>query len=297
MFKTLQDNSTGHHLFNSISGTTAETSVILTPMSRVNGEGRVAGEDPVAVEEPLEIWIRYHSSTGQLQQKIATTMRSPGADEDLARGWLKGEGIIQHAADIAAISRKGNDPNSILVDLTENLRPGALREPRLQFASAACGVCGRSDLEMVLDRIPVNSPPQGFRISSNVLFGLQQSLRTHQAGFAMTGGLHACALFDPSGNMLLVREDIGRHNALDKLIGAAMLLQNIDFSRSVILLSGRAGFELLQKAAMAGVPLVAAVGAPSSMALEVAREAGIALVGFLKSDRFNIYHDQFAIIQ
>lgn len=270
---------------------------MLATITRVNGEGRVAAEDPVAVEEPLEVWVRYHSSTGRLQQKITTTMRSPGSDEDLIRGWLKAEGIIKHGADITAMSRKNNDPNTILVDLSENLHPEALREQRLQFASAACGVCGRSDVERVLDRIPANNPAPNLTVSAGVLFSLQHSLRARQEGFAMTGGLHACALFDPSGNLLLVREDIGRHNALDKLIGAAMLMQNIDFRRSVILLSGRAGFELLQKAAMAEIPLVAAVGAPSSMALEVAREAGIALVGFLKADRLNIYNDQYAIIQ
>lgn len=297
MFKSLQDNSTEDQKFKSIPGQLPEPAVMTTGILRVNVKGRVEADDPIAVEEPLEIWVRYHSATGQLQQKIATTLRSPGADEDLVTGWLNGEGIIEKLADITAISRKGKDAQTILVDLAEHIPPGRRVDPRLHIVPAACGACGRSDLESVLNRIPVISPPVGLEVPSGVLFGLQETLSTRQAVFAITGGLHACALFDPAGNLLLVREDIGRHNAMDKLIGAALSQGTIDFSRSLILLSGRAGFELVQKAAMAGIPLMAAIGAPSSLALEVAREAGIALVGFLKTDRFNIYHDQYSIIQ
>jgi FdhD protein len=218
-------------------------------------------------------------------------------DEDLVTGWLKGEGIINHLADIKRIGYKQGDDQAILVDLADHIQPGQTAAQRLQLLSAACGACGRSDLEAVLDRIPFHPRVEGLSIDSAVLFSLPATLSARQAAFAATGGLHACALFDPAGNLLLIREDIGRHNALDKLIGAAMMQEEIDFRKSIVLLSGRAGFELVQKAAMAGIAVLAAIGAPSSLALEVAREAGIALVGFLKQERFNIYHDQYSIIR
>lgn len=297
MFKPLQDNSTSGQLFKTMEPPQPAQAVATTRISRVQVGGTDEIEDSIAVEAPLEIWVRFNAPAGQLQQKLATTLRSPGMDEDLVIGWLKGEGIINHLTDIKRIGYKQGDDQAILVDLADHIQPGRTAARRLQLLSAACGACGRSDLEAVLDRIPFQPPVEGLSIDSAVLFGLSATLSARQAAFAATGGLHACALFDPAGNLLLIREDIGRHNALDKLIGAAMMREEIDFRKSIVLLSGRAGFELVQKAAMAGIALLAAIGAPSSLALEVAREAGIALVGFLKQERFNIYHDQYSIIR
>jgi FdhD protein len=242
--------------------------------------------DALAIEEPLQISIKKGNAT----EPVSVTMRTPGNDEELASGLLITEGIIGHTAVITDFETPAADErNHITVILDENTTPDLRNTSRNSYSSSACGVCGKT----TIDSIEINSPfiplPEGPLIPHEVLIELPRTLRQHQSLFDSTGGLHAAALFNSSGEIRMLREDIGRHNALDKLIGASFLEKSLPLRNCILLLSGRAGFELIQKAAMAGIPVVAAVGAPSSLAVSLAKSAGITLVGFLREDRFNIY--------
>lgn len=242
-------------------------------------------DDALAAEEPLEIRLVH----GGQQQSITVTMRSPGQDEELAAGFLFTEGIITRYDAIQSILY--ND-NVATVTLQAGISPTLQPAQRNFLANAGCGVCGKTELDAIFTPVAKQANhTRTIKVPANILHELPQRLREQQAVFDNTGGLHAAALFNIAGQLSFLREDIGRHNAVDKLIGVA--LQNkLSFSDYGLLLSGRAGFELIQKAAVAGIPLIAAVGAPSSMAVKMAKEWGITLIGFLREGRFNIYHGE-----
>lgn len=256
-----------------------------------NGEF-TAASDVVAVEEPLEIQLTYSTGTGKITKNMAVTMRTPGHDPELAAGFLFTEGVIGGANEIESITNPANDPNRILVALKENVLPVLGNVARNFYTTSSCGICGKASIDAIRTENRLGKSDEVIHVDSAFFFPLQDKLRSKQLLFTDTGGIHASALFDLQGGLLKLREDVGRHNALDKLIGAALLDNQVPLYKSVLMLSGRASFELVQKAAMAGIPIIAAVGAPSSLAVEMARESGITLIGFLRNDRFNIYHDE-----
>jgi FdhD protein len=245
--------------------------------------------DTVAVEEPLEIRIRANSEP-MPGTPVTVTMRTPGNDEDLALGFLFGEGLIHSMADIAHFGPCGTSGQVVGVQLAAGVVDPRPALQRSFYTTSSCGVCGKSSIDAVTRLIPQGRVGSQLRISSAALRQLPEQLRASQSVFATTGGLHAAALVAPSGEILAVYEDVGRHNATDKLLGAELRLGMRRPANSALLLSGRASFELLQKAAMAGIELVAAIGAPSSLAVELAQSLGITLVGFLRTTGFNVYN-------
>ncbi|MBS1732469.1 MAG: formate dehydrogenase accessory sulfurtransferase FdhD [Bacteroidetes bacterium] len=245
--------------------------------------------DMLAIEEPLEIQLQYSSDTGKMKKSIAVTMRTPGNDEELAAGFLFTEGIISGHGDIEKINRHSTDQNKILVTLVENIKPRLQQAARNFYTTSSCGVCGKASIEAVQVNIPQRIKKE-LRVTGTMLYALPNLLREHQEAFEHTGGIHASALFDVAGNLISLREDVGRHNALDKLAGSCLLKNTLPLDQHLLLLSGRASFELIQKAAVAGIQVVAAVGAPSSLAVDMAKEHDITLVGFLKPGRFNVYN-------
>src|ERR1700754_2174215 len=264
--------------------------------------------DLLAIEEPLEIRLAYGGleagrsgsfSGGAVagkMQNLAVTMRTPGHDADLAVGFLFTEGIIAGAQDVKAVEHvflpcSENRQNTIMVTLKEGAVPNLRQAERNFYTTSSCGVCGKASIEAIrtVSAFQALNSQARAGIDPALILGLPERLAREQEIFAETGGLHAAALFDINGSLLLVREDVGRHNAVDKLIGAAMMEGRLPLRQSVLLLSGRASFELIQKAAMAGIPVVAAVGAPSSLAVSLAEEFGTTLIGFLRNNRFNIY--------
>jgi FdhD protein len=251
---------------------------------RVAGRRVVECEDVVAVEEPLELRVEGRT--------LAIVMRTPGSDRELAAGFLLSEGVIRSAGEIFDITPcvapsglgTGNVIDVALVD------PAAFDPQKFSrhvFTSSSCGICGRTSIDSVLGRRrPLRDK---LRVSARVLRSLPALLVREQTAFQVTGGLHACALFSRSGKMLALREDVGRHNALDKLIGQALLTHETPLAGKVVLLSGRASFEMMQKAYAGGIAVVAAIGAPSSLAVDFARRAGQTLVGFLRGRSMNVY--------
>lgn len=258
--------------------------------------------DDVATEEPLEIRLGYSQDNGdRTEASISITMRTPGADDQLAVGFLFGEGIITRAADVQLVRPCGPPAangliNVIRVELADDVRPDVKRLERHFYTTSSCGVCGKASLEAVAVHGRFEISESAFTISSSVLGTVPDQLLARQSVFGETGGIHASGLFDRDGNILDVREDVGRHNALDKLIGAQLRAGGVPLLDRGILVSGRASFELLQKAMVAGCPLVAAVGAPSSLAVELAEEFGLTLAGFLRPDRFNVYTNPHRIL-
>ncbi|MEZ4859928.1 MAG: formate dehydrogenase accessory sulfurtransferase FdhD [Caldilineaceae bacterium] len=246
--------------------------------------------DYLATEEPLELQL----SAGSEQRTIAITMRTPGNDYELAAGFLYNEGIIQDKHEITQMiycvdgQQHLQEYNVLRIGLARPTLPALEQLDRHFFVNSACGVCGRTMLDELAQRAlpPLADGPQ---VALETLLRLPDALRQAQSLFASTGGLHAAALFDPSGALLALREDVGRHNALDKLIGWGLLNQQVPFQDKIILVSGRASYELLQKCRVAGVSVFCAVSAPSSLAVELAEHFGITLVGFLRDNRFNIY--------
>ena len=251
-------------------------------------------EDLLAVEEPLEIRLGFGDKDNRQQQRISVTMRTPGNDFELALGFLFTESIIHSVEDIASIkyctdlNSKGNEFNVVRVELKENIVFDSSSLQRNFYTTSSCGVCGKASIEAVFQHCDRNIKSQ-FKVAESTILSLPLLLAKQQSVFTYTGGIHGCALFTTNGEFIQGREDVGRHNALDKLIGAIIGSNQNQFAESVLLLSGRASFELLQKAAMAGIPMVAAIGAPSSLAVNIAKEADITLIGFLKETRFNIY--------
>ncbi len=246
-------------------------------------------DDRVAVEEPLEIQLAYSTQTGRIQKNIAVTMRTPGNDEELAAGFLFTEGIIKKAGVIEKIKQQSSEENRVLVTLYENIIPVLVNASRNFYSTSSCGVCGKASIDAIRTVSQYGKEKDNICINASVFDHLQDDLKKHQKLFEDTGGIHASALFDVDGNFIILREDVGRHNALDKIIGAALMNKQLPLSHCILFLSGRASFELVQKAVMAGIRIIAAVGAPSSLAVEMANESGVTLVGFLRNDRFNIY--------
>ncbi len=259
------------------------------------GTGLEPRSDFVATEEPLEIRLGYSRRDGsRAEENVSITMRTPGNDEELAVGFLFTEGIIHAHADVQGVVPRGETApdgltNMLRVDLAPGVTVDFKRLERHFYTTSSCGVCGKASLEAVAQQGRFDVGAMELRVAADVLGGLPAALAARQAVFEQTGGLHASGLFDASGAILAVREDVGRHNALDKLVGNALLADRLPLSEHGIIVSGRASFELMQKAMMAGCPFVAAVGAPSSLAVELARQFGMTLVGFLKPGRFNVY--------
>lgn len=244
--------------------------------------------EALAIEDPLFFILTWSSSTGKMSRQISVTMRTPGNDDELAVGYLFNEGIIvDPASSIQSIEHMRTDSNKIEVVLKENILPNLKGADRRSFVSSSCGVCGKTEIDYI--ESPFNAAGKPMTISKDILLGLQDTLREKQSVFEETGGIHAAALFTPNGNLILVREDVGRHNALDKVIGNALLSGLCPLEQTILLLSGRASYELIQKASMAGIRIIASVGAPSSLAVSLAREMKITLIGFLRDRRFNIY--------
>jgi FdhD protein len=270
--------------------------VATVPAWRVEDGLTTCVSDAVAVEEPLEIRLAFDQDGRRLRRGISVTMRTPGHDSELAVGFLFTEGIIDAPDQVAQVQDWGRG-NVVRVDLAPGVSVDLARLERHFYAASSCGVCGKASLEAVRVR-PRFAPIAGRPVvEAGVIGRLPETLRAAQVAFDRTGGLHAAALFDPDGRLLGLREDVGRHNALDKLIGAAFLAGRTPLCDGILLVSGRASFELVQKAAVAGIPMLAAVGAPSSLAIELARQHGMTLAGFVRADRFNIYSEPGRIVQ
>lgn len=264
---------------------------------RLHGRGERRTTDLVTVEEPLEIRVGYRRGDEHAELSVAVTMRTPGDDLELALGFLLGEGVISAARDVRDASFCGPPSpdkglrNVVKVTLAAGVAFDAERLSRHVFTSSSCGVCGKASLDAVRVAAPLVQRPR-LDIAPAALAALPAALRDRQREFGRTGGLHASACFDATGRIHRVYEDVGRHNALDKLIGSYLREgESAPLAGMGVLLSGRASFELIQKAAMTPAALVAAIGPPSSLAIELAADAGIALVGFLKAASFNIYVD------
>ncbi len=258
-------------------------------IQRIIGDELSESGDVVAVEEPLEIQLSYSTATGLMHKNVAVTMRTPGNDTELAAGFLFTEGIINGRQAVHEIRQSSSDDSRVLVVLEENVHPVLSNMARNFYSTSSCGVCGKASIDAIRIASPHTNDKDEIKISAAVLYALQENSRKQQDVFEETGGIHASALFTLNGEFIMLREDVGRHNALDKLIGTALLNNQLPLNNCILFLSGRASFELIQKAAMAGIKVVAAVGAPSSLAVEMAKEQGITLVGFLKSNRFNVY--------
>jgi len=257
-----------------------------------DGEAREE-DDVLAAEEPLQVRLVWEDESGRQQRDIAVTMRTPGDDFELAAGFLYGEAIVDSPDDVADVSYcLDAEPEQRFNIVTVTLRPGlrfdASRLERNFYTTSSCGVCGKASIEAVEVQgcLPIQSQAA---VDAAVLRGLPAALRDAQAVFEQTGGLHAAGLFDLQGRLLALKEDVGRHNAVDKLIGACFLENALPLEERILLLSGRASFELLQKAVRARLPVVAAVGAPSSLAVQMARTFNVTLAGFVKARGFNVY--------
>jgi len=258
--------------------------------------GNVHRADAIAVEEPLEIrLIKAGSSAegtgenGGTGRPVSITMRTPGNDCELALGFLYGEGLLREPRDIVDVRSCGPTGNVVRVTVRADLPLDLDRLNRNFYTTSSCGVCGKASIEAVTASAGIRRVSSDLVVRESVLRVLPDTLKAAQAGFAETGGMHAVGLFTSEGELLACREDVGRHNAMDKLVGADLMSGALPWSQRVVLLSGRASFELLQKAMMAGAPLVAAIGAPSTLALELAESAGITLVAFLRSGGCNVY--------
>jgi FdhD protein len=278
-------------------------SSLAVDISKVSNGLRQSQTDLVAVEEPLEIRLGYSTPDGRAARSVSITMRTPGNDKELAAGFLFTESIIRHASDIAAIELCGppapdsGDQNVVRVELGPDVSVDLGRLQRHFYTSSSCGVCGKTSLDAlrVVGIEPV--PGNGAEFQRNTLIRLPDKLRALQDTFDETGGLHAAAAFDTDGEIVVTMEDVGRHNAVDKVIGSLLLDNRLPANQLGLIVSGRASFELMQKALVAGMPVLAAVSAPSSLAVQLAREFGVTLVGFLRGKQFNIYAGEQRIIE
>lgn len=256
---------------------------------RVGPDGAEEKPDLVATEEPLEIRLVQEGKT----RTVAVTMRTPGSDAELALGFLFAEGVIAHRGQVRRAAPCAGPDAGCANILEVELAPG-VPEPELAgldrhfFSTSACGVCGKAGLDALRLRVTEEIPP-GPSLSPGMIAALPEKLRQAQGLFDVTGGLHAAALFDAEGRLLAAREDVGRHNALDKLIGWAFQEGRLPLHDHVVMVSGRSSYEILQKSLVAGVPVICAVSAPSSLAVELAERFGVTLIGFLRGDCFNVY--------
>ena len=263
-------------------------SLQLTGVTEWNQGEMTAHEDALAAEEPLEIRVR--GSDGRFSP-ISVTMRTPGHDDELAAGFVWTEGLVDDPAQIGQVescaTSAGGKRNAVQVDLRNSgFEPAQLQ--RNFFAASSCGICGKASIDAIRQR-GLRAPNRDFRLDPELLCKLPDKLREAQTVFSRTGGLHAAALFDSAGELKVVREDIGRHNAVDKVAGWSLMRGMVPLSNHVMLVSGRGGFEIVQKALAVGLPVLASVSAPSSLAVQLARELGLTLVGFLRGSRFVVY--------
>jgi FdhD protein len=263
------------------------TSTTRTGVVTVEGGRRRRRQDRLATEEPMEIRV---DEPGDVQRNVAVTMRTPGNDFDLAVGFLFTEGLLDGADQVrnvryCAVPREEQHYNVVSVTVTRAL--GEFESSRNFYATSSCGICGKASLDAIETRNEPVAP--GPEVSAEVLAGLPETLRRAQSVFDRTGGLHAAALFDSAGRLITSREDVGRHNAVDKVIGSELLAGRVPLDGTILLVSGRASFEIVQKAAAAGIPVICAVSAPSSLAVDAARRFGMTLIGFLRGERFNVY--------
>jgi len=263
--------------------------------SSAKSSAAVVAEDRVAAEEPLEIRLGYATPDGHTATSLSITMRTPGFDAELAAGFLYTESIINSNDDVAMIEHCGaaapdsGNQNVIRVDLAPHVDVDIGRLQRHFYTTSSCGVCGKSSLDALRNIGAKPAAAEHGRFSKDMLITLPDALRARQRTFDETGGLHAAAAFNSQGEILVVHEDVGRHNAVDKVVGSLLLQGSLPANELGLLVSGRASFELLQKALVAGFPLLAAVSAPSSLAVKLANEFNVSLVGFLRGDTFNIY--------
>jgi FdhD protein len=262
---------------------------------RVDRNQVSASTDHLTMEEPLEIKLGFGNTAHRQHESLSITMRTPGHDFELVAGFLFSEGIIHRNEDVlsmryvAGALSPESQSNVLLVELHPGVNIDWASFSRHFYTSSSCGVCGKGSIEMV-QTTTLYHPRPGFpTIQAGILHHLPATLRAKQQVFRQTGGIHAAALFSAGGAIQCVREDVGRHNALDKLIGMAFREGTLPLKSSILLVSGRASFELVQKALMAGIPILAAVGAPSSLAVELAEEYGMTLIGFLRNQGYNIY--------
>lgn len=264
-------------------------------IERSDGRDKTALADTVAVEEPLEIQVSSGAAEAAAAKSVSITMRTPGNDEELATGFLFTEGIISHQDQVIAVEPVGqpNDltglRNTIRVEMSPEVQLDLASLERHFYTTSSCGVCGKASLDALQVSGLRSLADIDTRFAADMLLGLPGRIRELQPVFAATGGLHAAAVFGPDGEIAVVREDVGRHNATDKVVGALLQAGHIPGHPSGLFVSGRASFELMQKALVAGIPLLAAVGAPSSLAVDTASEFGMTLVGFLRDGTFNIY--------
>jgi FdhD protein len=271
----------------------ARSPVVETSIRAWEGTASTTRHDVLAAEEPLEVRVVVDADGLPRRHPIAVTMRTPGNDAELAVGFLATEGILAGRASLVSVAHCAGATGAAAGNVIEvTLAPGTPFDParmsRNVYTSSSCGICGKASIDLV--RAVCDRPPVGaFTLSPGTLQSLGGRVRGAQSVFSRTGGLHASALFDPAGGLLLAREDVGRHNALDKVVGALFLDGGLPASDTILWVSGRASYELVQKALVAGIPVLAAVGAPSSLAADLAREFGMTLVGFLRDGRMNVY--------
>lgn len=262
---------------------------------KIDGNSANIVDDQVAVEEPLEIRLGYSTPQGRTARSVSITMRTPGSDAELAVGFLYSESIVHKSGDILKVEHSGSaapdtgNHNIVRVDLAAHVEVDLDRLQRHFYTTSSCGVCGKSSLDAlrITGAEPLTCGPTHF--SKDVLIAMPDALRARQQAFDQTGGLHAAAAFDSQGEILVVHEDVGRHNAVDKVVGTLLARDLLPASELGLMVSGRASFELMQKTLIAGIPLLAAVSAPSSLAVKLANEFNVSLVGFLRGDTFNIY--------
>jgi FdhD protein len=294
------------------SNVEANGSTVATSVSRFTGFRIHTEPDTLAVEEPLEIQIGYGPADDRQVKSISVTMRTPGHDFELAAGFLMTEGVVRDAADLVEVryiagpatsdeTESGSRSESVMLlpyrphrnvvraELAPDVEVSMANLERNFYTTSSCGICGKASLLALRTVCPPRRRNE-FQLNAAVLYKLSERLRATQDVFGRTGGLHAAALFDAHGRLLATREDVGRHNAVDKLLGAEFLADRTPLRDCLLMLSGRTSFELLQKAVMGGIPMVVSVGAPSSLAVQVAQEFDITLIGFLREDHFNVYH-------
>lgn len=258
-------------------------------IAKFSNGGLNLNDDIVAVEEPLEISLMYWENNECINKKISITMRTPGDDSELAVGFLFTEGIIKSYSEVLKVSSSSFDSNKIIIELNITIVPDIEKLQRNFYTTSSCGVCGKSSIESIRTVSIYNDLQTSNKVNPSVVFSLPNILKSNQKLFKSTGGIHASAIFDYQGNLIILKEDVGRHNALDKLIGRGLKEELLPMKDQILLLSGRASFELIQKAAMAGIRFIVSVGAPSSLAVELATEFKMTLIGFLNEVKFNIY--------
>ena len=263
-------------------------------IEKITRSGRSETTDVTAAEEPLEIRLAYRVGREVMQKSLSVTMRTPGHDADLAVGFLLSEGIIERKEDIRTVTYLPHRSdlsreNRLLVGLARHTDFDFKKLERHFYTSSSCGVCGKSSIEAVEQQCRVQVLDSQLTVPRQVIFSLPRKLRAAQSLFDQTGGNHAAGLFDCAGNLILLREDVGRHNATDKVIGAALRAGLFPLHDYLLQVSGRTSFELVQKTVTAGIPVLSAVGAPSDLAVNLARTSGLTLTGFVRNERFNVY--------